>query len=96
MSLLLAVDVGNTNIVMGIYDLGLGDRAPVLHAWRLATSRERLGISGEATYRLPPLEGPEAIQLWIASQRSQCRAQALAAIPVSATETRFRPECLAA
>jgi len=31
---------------------------PTVHV--LATSRERLGISGEATYRIPPLEGPPA------------------------------------
>jgi type III pantothenate kinase len=41
MSLLLAVDVGNTNIVMGIYDLDRGERAPLEASWRMATSRER-------------------------------------------------------
>ena len=41
MSLLLAVDVGNTNIVMGIYDLSLEPNAPLEASWRLATSRER-------------------------------------------------------
>jgi len=41
MSLLLAVDVGNTNIVLGIFDLSAGDTGPILHSWRLATSRER-------------------------------------------------------
>jgi len=41
MSLLLAVDVGNTNIVMGIYDLAQGHRAPLTASWRMATSRER-------------------------------------------------------
>ncbi len=41
MSLLLAVDVGNTNIVMGIYDLDQGPRAPLGASWRMATSRER-------------------------------------------------------
>jgi len=34
--MLLAIDVGNTNIVLGVFD---GDR--LLHSWRLATMRER-------------------------------------------------------
>jgi len=41
MSLLLAIDVGNTNIVLGVFDLSQGPDAPVVHAWRLATTRER-------------------------------------------------------
>ncbi|HWQ09693.1 MAG TPA: type III pantothenate kinase [Holophaga sp.] len=41
MSLLLAVDVGNTNIVLGVFDLSQGLGAPILHSWRLATTRER-------------------------------------------------------
>jgi len=41
MSHLLAVDVGNTNIVMGIYDLAQGARAPLAASWRMGTSRER-------------------------------------------------------
>ena len=41
MSLLLAVDVGNTNIVLGVFDLTQGVNAPILHSWRLATTRER-------------------------------------------------------
>jgi type III pantothenate kinase len=41
MSLLLALDVGNTNIVLGVFDLALGENAPILHSWRLATTRER-------------------------------------------------------
>lgn len=40
MPLLLAVDVGNTNIVLGVFDL-TQDEAPLLHSWRLATTRER-------------------------------------------------------
>ena len=55
MSLLLAVDVGNTNIVMGIFDLSRGDDAPLVHSWRLATSRERTvdeyGLSSLALLR---------------------------------------------
>lgn len=41
MNLLLAIDVGNTNIVMGVFDLARGMSAPILHSWRLATTRER-------------------------------------------------------
>jgi type III pantothenate kinase len=41
MRLLLAVDVGNTNIVLGIFDLSKGNGAPLLHSWRIATTRER-------------------------------------------------------
>jgi type III pantothenate kinase len=41
MTKLLAVDVGNTNVVMGIYDLALGPRSPLQASWRMATSRER-------------------------------------------------------
>ncbi|MCL1908274.1 MAG: type III pantothenate kinase [Holophagaceae bacterium] len=41
MGLLLAVDVGNTNIVLGIFDLAQGQKSPLLHSWRVATTRER-------------------------------------------------------
>ena len=41
MTYLLAVDVGNTNVVMGVYDLEQGPRSPLLASWRMATSRER-------------------------------------------------------
>lgn len=41
MTLLLAVDVGNTNLVLGVFDLERGPEAPALHSWRLATTRER-------------------------------------------------------
>ena len=41
MSYLLAVDVGNTNVVMGVYDLAQGPRSPLLGSWRMATSRDR-------------------------------------------------------
>jgi len=55
MSLLLAVDVGNTNIVMGVFDLAKGPQAPLEHSWRLATSRERTvdeyGLSSLALLR---------------------------------------------
>ncbi|MCL1893264.1 MAG: type III pantothenate kinase [Holophagaceae bacterium] len=41
MSLLLAVDVGNTNIVLGVFDLTQGQSSPLMHSWRIATTRER-------------------------------------------------------
>lgn len=54
MSLLLAVDVGNTNIVLGIFDLA-GEGRGLVHSWRLATSRERTvdeyGLSSLALLR---------------------------------------------
>jgi len=71
MSLLLAVDVGNTNIVMGIYDLDLGDRAPVLHSWRLATSRERTvdeyGLSSLALLRHQQIDPAQITHVVISS-----------------------------
>jgi len=36
--MLLAVDVGNTNIVLGIYD---GDRLKI--SWRISTNRQQTG-----------------------------------------------------
>lgn len=64
MSLLLAVDVGNTNVVLGIFDMAQGPEAPLLHSWRLATSRERTvdeyGLSALALMRH---EGIEASQI---------------------------------
>ena len=64
MSLLLAVDVGNTNIVLGIFDLGQTG-LPLVASWRLATSRERTvdeyGLSSFALLRHSGLE-PRDIQ----------------------------------
>ncbi len=64
MRLLLAIDVGNTNIVLGVFDLDR-DGHPLLHAWRLATSRERTvdeyGLSSFALLRHSGLE-PRDIQ----------------------------------
>ena len=34
--MLLAIDVGNTNIVLGLYD-GVGDDAPLVRDWRMRT-----------------------------------------------------------
>ena len=41
MELLLAIDVGNTNIVLGVFDLRQGAVPQLLHSWRIATTRER-------------------------------------------------------
>lgn len=40
-TVLLAVDVGNTNITLGIYRYGGGGAAQLMHHWRIATHRER-------------------------------------------------------
>ncbi len=65
MSLLLAVDIGNTNIVLGVFDLSKGAKAPLIHSWRLATSRERTmdeyGLSSFALLRHCGIE-PERIE----------------------------------
>lgn len=59
MPLLLAVDVGNTNIVLGVFDLGQPEM-PLLHSWRLSTTRERTvdeyGISTLSLLRNAGLE----------------------------------------
>jgi len=71
MSLLLAVDVGNTNIVLGIYDLAQGETAPLLHSWRLATSRERTvdeyGLSTLALLRHHAIEASAVQHVVISS-----------------------------
>ncbi|MDR0498975.1 MAG: type III pantothenate kinase [Holophagales bacterium] len=41
MRLLLAIDVGNTNIVLGVFDLDQVQNTLPLHSWRVATARER-------------------------------------------------------
>src|SRR5579864_134262 len=38
--MLLAIDVGNTNIVLGVYQ-GSGDQARLLGDWRIRTDRDR-------------------------------------------------------
>lgn len=71
MSLLLAVDVGNTNIVLGVFDLSQGERPGVLHAWRLATSRERTvdeyGLSALALLRHKGLEASQIAHVVVSS-----------------------------
>ena len=63
MSLLLAVDVGNTNVVLGIFDLAQGPEAPLVCSWRLATSRERTvdeyGLSALALMRHQGIEAKQ-------------------------------------
>ncbi len=71
MSLHLAVDVGNTNIVLGVFDLSKGPSAPLLCAWRLATSRERTadeyGLSVLALFRHQELEPSRIKHLVVSS-----------------------------
>lgn len=71
MSLLLAVDVGNTNIVLGVFDLAEGPRSGLLHSWRLATSRERTideyGLSTLALLRHRGLEANDIQHVVISS-----------------------------
>ena len=71
MSLLLAVDVGNTNIVIGVFDLEKGEEAPLEHSWRLATTRERTadeyGLSGLALMRHEGLDPADVSHVVISS-----------------------------
>ncbi|HEX7599070.1 MAG TPA: type III pantothenate kinase, partial [Polyangia bacterium] len=64
MGLLLAVDVGNTNVVLGIFDLTKGPDGPLICSWRLATSRERtIDEYGLSTLALMRHHGIEASQI---------------------------------
>lgn len=71
MSLLLAVDIGNTNLVMGVFDVSKAESGGLLHAWRLATSRERTvdeyGLSTLALLRHAGLEATEIKAMVISS-----------------------------
>ena len=71
MSLLLAVDVGNTNVVLGVFDLERGPESPLLCSWRLATSKERTldeyGLSTLALLRHRGLEAGDVKQVVISS-----------------------------
>ncbi len=70
-SLLLAVDVGNTNIVLGIFDLSKGPKSPLICSWRLATSRERTvdeyGLSTLALLRHRGIEAQDIGRIAISS-----------------------------
>lgn len=71
MSLLLAVDVGNTNIVLGVFDVSRAESGGLLHSWRLATSRERTvdeyGLSVLALLRHTGLEAASIKHMVISS-----------------------------
>ncbi len=71
MSLLLAVDVGNTNIVLGVFDVSKAESGRLLHSWRLATSRERTvdeyGLSVLALLRHSGLEAASIQAMVISS-----------------------------
>lgn len=71
MSLLLAVDVGNTNIVLGLFDLARGPEAARVCSWRLATSRERTadeyGLSVLALLRHQNLDASQVKHMVISS-----------------------------
>ncbi len=71
MSLLLAVDVGNTNIVLGVYDTAGGEASPLLCSWRLATSRERTvdeyGLSVLALLRHRGIDGQKIRHMVVSS-----------------------------
>jgi len=70
MRLLLAIDVGNTNIVLGVFDLDR-EGLPLLHAWRLATSRERTvdeyGLNSSALLRHSGLDARDIQHVVISS-----------------------------
>lgn len=71
MTLLLAVDVGNTNIVLGLFDLSKGPEAPLVCSWRLATSRERTadeyGLSVLALLRHRNLDAAQVKHMVVSS-----------------------------
>ena len=49
-TLLLAVDVGNTNVSLGIFDYAAGE-AELAHHWRLSTNREQTSDEVAGTLR---------------------------------------------
>jgi len=71
MRLLLAIDIGNTNIVFGLFDLEQGKKAPLLHSWRIATARERTadeyGFMFQELLRRPGIELSFVSEMVIAS-----------------------------
>lgn len=71
MGLLLAIDVGNTNIVLGLFDLSKGKGAPVLQSWRVSTSRERTfdeyGVTSLALLRHHGIEPSQITDVIISS-----------------------------
>lgn len=71
MTLLLAVDVGNTNIVLGVFDVTRGPAGPLVCSWRLATSRERTadeyGLSVLGLFRHQGLDAAQIKHMVISS-----------------------------
>lgn len=69
--MLLAVDVGNTNIVLGVFNLRKQPSSQILHSWRLATSRERTadeyGLSTLALLRHRGIEAKDIHHVVISS-----------------------------
>ena len=50
--MLLAIDVGNTNMVIGVYGEGRGkkrDQPSLLHHWRMETKKERTADNSDKT-----------------------------------------------
>jgi type III pantothenate kinase len=58
--MLLAIDVGNSNTVMGLYDLTTPERNPPVHFWRLTTPKrsttDELGVQMRSMFALHGLE----------------------------------------
>ena len=58
--MLLAIDVGNSNTVMGLYDLSTAERKPPIHFWRLTTPKhttiDELGVQMRSMFSLHSLE----------------------------------------
>ena len=42
MTTLLAIDIGNTNVSLGVFDAAETDAAELSHHWRIGTHRELL------------------------------------------------------
>jgi len=58
--MLLAIDVGNSNTVMGLYDLTTAERNPPIHFWRLTTPKhttiDELGVQMRSMFALHGLD----------------------------------------
>jgi len=71
MTMLLTIDVGNTNIVFGLFDLDQGQKAPLSHSWRIATTRERTadeyGLAFQELFRHRGIELSAVSEIIIAS-----------------------------
>lgn len=69
--MLLAIDVGNSNMVMGLYDLGASERTPPTHSWRLTTPRhstaDELGVQMRSLFALHEMNFTDVDAIAIAS-----------------------------